>query len=260
MSPRGLLVALLLAAVCAAAVYAADPAPPVAGRASADAVRAAVEQEFATGGYVKTVDQRQALYTRMALMQRLTQGIVGLIQRLGGWIRLPALGDLQGLRALGPILLIALGVLAVLVLGTIVFFILRALRVRREDRLRVEATRGGPGHAEDERDLLSMTARRALVAARKAADEGDLRRAFRFAFYALLLWLRESGHLELDLRRTCREYLGLLPVELPERDLYRRSLDQFERKWYGLQPVSALEFDDLVASVRPLIAGERRER
>lgn len=259
MRPRGLLVALFLAAVCAAATRAEGVEAPVASRASADAVREAVDQEFATGGYVKTVDQRQALYTRMALTQRVVQEVVTFVQRIGGWVHLPGFGSLAGLGALGPFLLIALAVLAVLVLGTILFFILRALRVRREDRLRVEATRGGPGHSDDERDLLSMTARRALVAARKAADEGDLRRAFRYAFYALLLWLRESGHLELDLRRTCREYLGLLPAELPERDLYRRSLDQFERKWYGLQAVTAGELDDLVASVRPLVAAERRD-
>ncbi len=257
---RALLTVGLLAVLWLPPALADERPTPPRARPAAETVRQAVDEELATGDYIPTIDERQRAYTRILLLQKLANSITGFLHRFAGRIRLPGLSWLSGMSGIGTVLLIAAGLVVFGLLGWLVYILVCWIRVQREERLRLEAELASVGRGAEERDLLAMSARRALLAARKAADGGDLRAAFRFAFYALLLWLREAGHLELDLRRTNREYLGMLDAELPERDLYRRSLEQFERKWYGLQPVLDFEYADLEAAVRPLVTAERRAR
>jgi hypothetical protein len=252
--------ALLLTSVACGQQAGASSGPDGPVRPDAHAVRQALQEELASGQYIQTPDLRERAYARWSLSQQIIQGIVAMIQKAFSWIHLPNFGRLGTPRISPQALLWGAITIALSALGLALYLILRHMRFRREDELRRAGRDEAFARGADERDLLSLTARRALLAARKAADEGDLRLAFRYLFYALLLWFREAGHLELNLKKTNREYLRLLSSELPERELYRTALDRFERTWYGFQTMGALEYRDFEEAVRPLVAEGRGSR
>lgn len=227
---------------------------PEAPRPEASTVRQAVRDELASGRYIQTPDERERLYARAALTQRIAQSITSFITSLFGGAKLPHLAWLRGDFRLA---LIGLAVIAVLILLALLYLLARLFRLRREDDLRRAARGPEVGPNADDRDLLTLTARRALAAARRAAESGDHRTATRYAFYALLLAFRESDLLELDLRRTNREYLRMLDPERPERELFRSSLDHFEHKWYGLEPTGPSEYESFERSIARCVTGAR---
>jgi hypothetical protein len=81
--------------------------------------------------------------------------------------------------------------------------------------------------------------------AARAAEAGDHREAIRLAYWAGIYRLEELGVWHAESTRTHREYLRMIP----ERSLQRAPLtaitQTFELSWYGGQPASEDEYQDV---------------
>ncbi len=248
--------ALLLLGLWAACAWAEEAADAPSRRASSDEVREALRSELEAGPYRETSDPRAVAHTRAALMRRVLDKALGWLRGLGGWLSgVTGLGDV----AAGPLMIVLLsiiGVVALALLGLLVYLILRTIRGQRVAHLKRAAEAARARGRSDDEELLSLTARRALMAARRAAEKSDYRLAVRYVFFALLLRLAETGALELDLRKTNREYQRDLRSATPERAVFDRVLDVFERKWYGLQEAVQADYGAVEDLVRPLVSAE----
>ena len=71
-----------------------------------------------------------------------------------------------------------------------------------------------------------------------ALQAGDAREAIRCAYHACLRRLEEQGVWRTDPARTAREYLRLLPARHDRREAVTDLTRQFERVWYGDQPLT----------------------
>jgi len=236
---RRAVAALLLVAVLAAHGWCGPPSRPEPRQ-----VREVVRTELATGAYSATPDQRALAEARMSIIQRIVRSFVSALEwigkKLGGPILRPGFAMGTGPLAVRVLLIIV----AVAVLGTIAYVLFRYWRATREGRLRADvALSTGAGLRAPDQELLSLTARRALAIARRAASEGDFRRALRYCFMALLIRLSEVGLYDLDPKRTNHEYERKLARESDERAAFTTALTTFERKWYGLEDVSRSEYD-----------------
>lgn len=241
-----LLVHLLLVGQSAAS--AAMPPP--------DQARAALAAELDEGTYTLQREERAQAELLRALAMRLLSGIAPVIQWLGDRVAggLGALGIRIGV--VEGIVQAVLGLGAVAVSLAIIYWVLRRVRVARQSALEQTVARSAVlGTHNDE--ILSLTARRALRAAHRAEDAGDLRLALRYAFWALLLALAERGHFGVEAGRTNREYERLLPPGSDSRALLSEAIALFERCWYGRQPVARASLEDLLRRIAPFINVER---
>jgi len=207
-------------------------------------VREAVRVELAAGGYAGTPDQRALAQARMSIVQRVLRSVVTALEWLGKKLARPFMGAALTGGAGSYAVRMLLILVAVAVLGAALYVLFRHWRASREGRLRADVainTGGGLRSIDDE--LLTLTARRALAIARRAASEGDFRRALRYCFMALLIRLSELGLYDLDPKRTNHEYERKLARESEERSLFSAGLSTFERKWYGLENVNRGEYE-----------------
>ena len=169
------------------------------------------------------------------------------IFRILGWLLRP----LAGSRWTGRVLLW---------LAIIAAFVMAVLAVRRIWLREPQEIAFDPGGlpAPGER-WLSFRAKAAAAAAR-----GDYLDAVRCAYWAGILWLGETGVWQVDLARTPREYLRLLPPGhvrgAPLLALTRR----FEDVWYRRQAGSRDDFQDAMTNLEglgcPLAAASTTEK
>jgi len=249
------LAAGLLLLVWAVSAQAEEATEEATHRASPGEVREALHAELDEGPYRDTSDPRAMAQVRMTLTRRLLEKVVGWVRGLGGWLSgVTGLGNLT-VGPLGTVLLVGVGILVTGLLALLIYLILRTIRGHRVAHLK-RAAAAARAVRSDDQELLSLTSRRALLAARRAAESGDYRLGIRYVFFALLLRLSEAGSLDLDLRQTGREYQRQLAAATPERMVYDQVLDVFERKWYGLQEAAGDDYGAVEALVRPLFSAE----
>ena len=74
------------------------------------------------------------------------------------------------------------------------------------------------------------------------ANRGNLRAAFRLAYWAGVYRLEKLGVWQLDRTRTHREYLRLLPAGHPQYASFSALTRRFELTWYACRPASAEDF------------------
>jgi uncharacterized protein DUF4129 len=86
----------------------------------------------------------------------------------------------------------------------------------------------------------------------RAIEAGDMREAVRCAYRACLRRLEDQGALRVDPARTAREYLRLLPPRYDRRDTVADLTLQFERVWYGSQPLTPDEANRVHAHLETL--------
>jgi hypothetical protein len=72
-----------------------------------------------------------------------------------------------------------------------------------------------------------------------ALQAGDAREAIRCAYHSCLRRLEEQGVWRIDPARTAREYLPLLPARHDRQEAVADLTRQFERVWYGSQPLTS---------------------
>jgi len=240
-----LLARLLVLSVLASGLQVAMAAPT-----SPEDARAALRAELDEGTYTLQRDERARGELLRALVMRLLRSVAPVIQWLGDRVA-------GGLRALGvrmgvieSVVQVVLVLGALLLTGAIVYWLLCRVRASRHAALEGAVRRTSVAGSGDH-ELLT------LRAARRADQQGDLRLALRYAFWALLLVLAEQGHYKVELGRTNREYERLLPAGSEGRRVLSGAIGIFERCWYGGQPATAHTFQDLVRRVAPLVEAER---
>ena len=115
----------------------------------------------------------------------------------------------------------------------------------------VEPDQEGPrsGRVVD-KDALLLLSR-----SRKAATDGDLRGAARFAHAALVRALEARGHLHVERSSTNGDYERALR-DLPElRGTFRKVAGEVERSEFGQAPPSPERLQQILASVEPIVRG-----
>jgi hypothetical protein len=119
----------------------------------------------------------------------------------------------------------------------LVLFVLARTALPLFSRDRREAPQAGvPARPKPEtpESLLSLAETRARA--------GDLRGAAQAIFRWMLLSLHRAGRLEYDPALTNREHLTRLKADAEIRTAFEKLSRQFERVWYGLQPVPPEEY------------------
>jgi hypothetical protein len=193
-----------------------EPAGTDLNRAKATAADILGRREFSTVRQPNWWDELRA---------RINQWIFDLLER--------AFGRVAPSPLLGEILLWV--VIAVLV--SILAIILKRLLLRPARTLEPEADA-----LPATRDWSQLTRDAAA-----AASRGDYRRAVLLAYWAAIHRLESLGVWRVERSRTPREYLRLLPRHDAKRTALTAMTQRFEAVWYGGQPATAGEFQELIA-------------
>ena len=139
--------------------------------------------------------------------------------------------------------LIAVGLLAALVIGSIVLVRRSARRWRlREKGKDKQKVREVLGEMIDE----DATTEDLLARAAELARSGDYRSAIRRAFVALLFELESRGKVRLDGAKTNRDYLNEVRSDRTLVAPMTGLTSIFERVWYGEQPASSSDYSDFM--------------
>ncbi len=144
-------------------------------------------------------------------------------------------------------------VIGLVIVGGVIVFWLRGLRLALRAPVAQPATAGDPVKASDAQSL-----------AEAALRAGDRRSAVRYLYLAALLWLDEQGVLRYDPSLTNREYLIRLAQRSTARDYLAPIVATFDAVWYGAQPIDAESFaryEQQLAALRAAVApaGKRHE-
>ncbi len=140
--------------------------------------------------------------------------------------------------------LIAFGLLAALVIGSIVLVrrLVRRWRLKEQGKGK-EKIREVLGEMIDE----DATTDDLLARAAELARSGDYRSAIRRAFVALLFELESRGKVRLDGAKTNRDYLNEVRMDRMLVGPMTGLTGIFERVWYGEQPASSGDYSDFMS-------------
>ena len=129
-------------------------------------------------------------------------------------------------------------------LAVVVAALWAAQALTRNTRLDLSRSMESTAIADSWRDWLDR--------AREAASIGDWRDAVRFAYWSGITHLESKDVWRVDLARTPREYLGLLPAGSPHRDPLRGLTDLLERVWYADEAATPARFDEALTRLKDL--------
>lgn len=135
----------------------------------------------------------------------------------------------------------AVGVFGVLVIGLLVFFVVRMVRHNWREGESLESFGEIPIHATE-----------AQAKATSAAGAGDFREAMRLLYLAALLHLDEVGLLRFDRALTNREVLATVVNRIPLYTALSPVVTQFDRVWYGHAPFGASDFEQMQGQIEQL--------
>ena len=97
-----------------------------------------------------------------------------------------------------------------------------------------------------------------LVLAEEFTAKGDLRLAMRALYLATLAYLAEQQMITIEIYKSNREYEQELRRRAHEREellvTFSKSLNLFERVWYGLYRIPPADFDDFSAKQKRILA------
>lgn len=165
------------------------------------------------------------------IQARVQNWILDFLEKIfGGMDRHPIAGNI--------LLWFTVGVAAFL----LVLFLMRYFLARKESAdLKLEsALPASPTWKDWGRDALA------------AAGRSEYREAIRLAYWAGIFRMEESGAWQVDRARTHREYLRLLTADDSLRAPLARVTSQFELTWYGGNPASARDFENVVEQLEAL--------
>jgi hypothetical protein len=144
-----------------------------------------------------------------------------------------------------------------LVVLTFIFF-----RIRRRHRTgTIEAAVAGVAPLPDLNDegtkADDLPANRWLVLAEELTIKGEIRLAMRALYLATLAYLAENEMITIEIYKSNREYEQELNRRAHEREelciLFSKSLNLFERVWYGMYRISRADFDDFAANQKRIL-------
>jgi len=130
------------------------------------------------------------------------------------------------------------------VLAAVLFFVLRALSINFVPDMALNADQDG--------DLIPLTAEAALQQAQTFSAGGDYRTAVRYLYLSALLSLEERGLLRYNRAQTNREYLRSVAHRPELAAVLRDVVDVFDRVWYGFQPLDQDEYSHYADRVAEL--------
>lgn len=167
--------------------------------------------------------------------------------------------SLEGLRTVAEILFWALIGAAVLALvGAMVW----ALRQTARNGVRKEKEKKAREERERRLEAIAPEARERVddlgTAAENALAAGDLRLALVYFFSWLIVEADKRGLLRARRGKTNREYWLELAVHPGVRTIYKATMDEFERVYFGGQTISQAEFDDVWRLREPFVAALKR--
>jgi hypothetical protein len=103
-----------------------------------------------------------------------------------------------------------------------------------------------------------LPANRWLVLAEEFTAKGDLRLAMRALFLATLAYLAEHQMITIEIYKSNREYELELKRRAHEREellvIFSKSLNLFERVWYGMYRIPRADFDDFSGNQKRILA------
>ncbi len=135
----------------------------------------------------------------------------------------------------------AVGVLGVIAIGLLIFFVVRMVRRNWREGETLESFGDIPIHAAE-----------AQAKASGAAGAGDFREAMRLLYLAALLHLDEVGLLRFDRALTNREVLATVVHQAPLYSALSPVVYQFDRVWYGHAPFGASDFEQMQGQIEQL--------
>lgn len=177
----------------------------------------------------------------------------GPLERIGNWLSdkikslFEAMSERLRFTGGGGASYVLLWVVLIATAGLLVFLIVRAIdlfaaRSRSASAKTFSARLAFEDSAEEEMcdpDAL-------LVRARDLAGRGDLRRAYRCAFLALLNGLDRAGYLRFERQRTNGEYERALRSKPEVYSAMLPAFRAFDRRWYGETEISSEDLSDLL--------------
>jgi hypothetical protein len=88
--------------------------------------------------------------------------------------------------------------------------------------------------------------------AREAASRREYREAIRLAYLAAIFRLADLKFWKVDPTRTHREYLRLVRRDQTEHEPLALLTQQFELAWYGVHPVTQVDFNSAIQLIERL--------
>ena len=139
---------------------------------------------------------------------------------------------------------------SVVALGAIIYFAVKMLAQNADL---------GAHEEGDEYDMPAEPPEPAAMAlaASEHADSGDLRRAMRAIYLALLGRLHAHGLIRYDRHRTNREYIRDLRANPSARDAFAEAVDLFDPAWYGRREPTIVQFERMQEIYEALATKER---
>jgi hypothetical protein len=159
-------------------------------------------------------------------------------------------------------------VLILLLLLFLVVLTFVFLRIRRRHRTgSIEAVAAGVAPRPDLNDegtkADDLPANRWLLLAEEFSTKRELRLAMRALYLATLAYLAEHEMITIEIYKSNREYEQELKRRTHERKelhiIFSKSLNLFERVWYGRYRIQRAEFDDFAANQKRIL-GRTRSR
>lgn len=147
-------------------------------------------------------------------------------------------------------------ILGLLLLGIayLIAYAIRGMAGRMHVRPVKKSERGLPLQALEEEKEITLTEPDAwLDAARHYAASGDLRRAYRCAFIAVLIRLDRVGAIRYEPARTNGEYLRSLRRRPDLFTLMKPLAYEFDARWYGTLPIAQADYERCLAVYRQIV-------
>lgn len=133
------------------------------------------------------------------------------------------------------------GVVGVIVIGVLVFFVVRMVRRNLHKGDTLDTFGEIPIHATEAQEKATT-----------AAGSGDFREAMRLLYLAALLHLDEVGLLRFDRTLTNQEVLATVMNRAPLHEALRPVVTQFDRVWYGHAPFGETDFQQMQGQIETL--------
>ena len=150
--------------------------------------------------------------------------------------------------------------LLLLFLAVLIFVFFRIWRRRRTGT--IEAAVAGvaslPDLSDESTSADELPANRWLLLAEELTVKGELRLAMRALYLATLAYLAEHEMITIEIYKSNREYERELKRRAHDREetliIFSKSLNLFERVWYGMYRIPRADFDDFSRNLKRISA------
>jgi hypothetical protein len=149
--------------------------------------------------------------------------------------------------------------LVLLFIAVLIFVVIRIWRRHRTEP--IEAAAAGVAPLPDLNDESTkaddLPANRWLILAEEFTAKGELRLAMRALYLATLAYLAEHEMITIEIYKSNREYERELRRRAHEREellvIFSKSLNLFERVWYGMYRIQRSDFDDFATNQKRIL-------